>query len=102
VWLGQRLLPRGWSALVSAPAPAWKKPEYGGFFWLNRSHDWPLPESAYLMVGAGGQKVFVVPSHQLVVVRMGHTRGGKAHAASLKKALTLLMDAAASVAPVPH
>jgi len=98
VWQGERLLPEGWTTLVSTPAPAWKKPEYGGLFWLNRTGDWPVPESAYLMIGASGQKVFVVPSHELVVVRMGHTRGGPVHAASLKAALKELM---AAVPPKP-
>lgn len=93
VWQSERLLPEGWTKLVSTPAPAWKKPEYGGLFWLNRARDWPLPEEALIMVGAGGQKVFVVPSQQLVVVRLGHTRGGPAHARSLKLALERVMRA---------
>lgn len=93
VWVGERLLPEGWTKLVATPAPAWKKPEYGALFWLNRTGEWPVPESAYMMIGAGGQKVIVVPSHELVVVRLGHTKGGPAHAKSLKAALALVMQA---------
>jgi CubicO group peptidase (beta-lactamase class C family) len=99
VWRSERVLPEGWAKLVSTPAPAWQKPEYGGLFWLNRTREWPVPESAYLMIGADGQKVFVVPSHDLVVVRMGHSRGGAVYAKSLKAALELVMRAVEAKSP---
>ena len=35
VWNGQRLLPEGFTKFVSTPAPAWRRPEYGGQFWVN-------------------------------------------------------------------
>jgi CubicO group peptidase (beta-lactamase class C family) len=92
MWQGERVLPEGWASLVSTPAPAWKKPEYGALFWLNRTREWPLPESAYMMVGYGGQKVFIVPSHDLVIVRMGHTRGSEVYKKSLDQALERLMQ----------
>ena len=75
VWNGQRLLPEGFAKFVSTPAPAWRRPEYGGQFWVNGDGKWNLPRDAYFMSGAGGQHTFVVPSHDLVVVRMGHQRG---------------------------
>ncbi len=75
VWQGQRLLPEGFTTFVRTPAPAWKRKEYGGQFWVNGEGQWNLPRDAYFMSGAGGQHTFVVPSHDLVVVRMGHQRG---------------------------
>ena len=60
---------------VSTPAPAWRRPEYGGQFWINGIGQWNLPRDAYFMSGAGGQHTFIVPSHDLVVVRMGHRAG---------------------------
>jgi hypothetical protein len=45
------------------------------------------------MAGAGGQTTLIIPSHDLVVVRMGHYKGSTPGAASFKKALALLMDA---------
>jgi CubicO group peptidase (beta-lactamase class C family) len=75
VWLGERLLPEGFVEFVSTPAPAWKEPVYGGLFWVNGTGEYALPREAYYMAGAGGQTTFVVPSHDLVIVRMGHFRG---------------------------
>ena len=45
------------------------------------------------MAGAGGQHVFVIPSHDLVVVRMGHFRGEKAVRKTLNAALAELIAA---------
>jgi CubicO group peptidase (beta-lactamase class C family) len=96
VWQGKRILPEGWSKFVSTPAPAWKQPVYGGFFWINGTGDWNLPKNAYLMAGAGGQNVFIVPSHQLVIVRMGHFRGASAARKTTNEALRLVIDAVAT------
>jgi CubicO group peptidase (beta-lactamase class C family) len=93
MWQGQRLLPEGWTKFVSTPATAWKKPVYGGLFWVNGDGGWNLPKTAYLANGAGGQKVFIVPSHNLVVVRMGHFRGDRAGMKTLNAALSELIAA---------
>lgn len=93
VWQGKRLLPEGFVDFVSSPAPAWDEPVYGGQFWLNRTGEWNLPESAFYAAGGGNQKTFVVPSHDLVVVRMGHFRGDAASQPILDAALSLLMEA---------
>jgi hypothetical protein len=45
------------------------------------------------MSGAGGQTTLIVPSHDLVVVRLGHYRGAAAGALGFRKALALLMEA---------
>jgi len=44
------------------------------------------------MSGAGGQTTLMIPSHDLVVVRLGHYRGGAAGTGGFKKALALLME----------
>jgi CubicO group peptidase (beta-lactamase class C family) len=97
VWNGQRLLPEGWTDFVRTPAPAWKDPEYGGFFWLSRTGNWPVPEDAYSMQGAGGQYTFIIPTHDLVVVRLGHYKGEGGSGRSLYRALDLLMQAVPQV-----
>jgi CubicO group peptidase (beta-lactamase class C family) len=97
LWQGRRLLPKGWADFVRTPAPAWSEPVYGGFFWLNRTHAWPVPEDAYSMVGAGGQYTIVIPTHDLVVVKLGHYKGQAAGDAGLTRALALLMEAVPQV-----
>ncbi len=96
VWNGQRILPEGYAKFVSTLAPAWasdKRPIYGAFFWINGDGSFPIPREAYFMAGAGGQNVIIIPSHDLVVVRLGHYRGQGPGGASLRKALSLLMEA---------
>jgi len=93
MWQGQRVLPEGWAKFVSTPAPAWKQPVYGGLFWINGDGGWNIPKDAYLMAGAGGQNTFIIPSHDLVVVRMGHFRGAAAGRKTLNAAFTQLMAA---------
>jgi CubicO group peptidase (beta-lactamase class C family) len=93
VWQGERLLPEGWSRFVSTPAPGWRRPEYGGLFWVNGVGNWDLPAETYLMAGAGGQNTWIVPSHDLVIVRMGHFRGSGVSRRATNRAFTLLLDA---------
>ena len=96
VWMGERILPEGFTDFVSTTAPAWKadgRPIYGAFFWLNQEDQYPIPRDAFYMAGAGGQKTFIIPSHDLVVVRQGHYRGSELGDESLKNALDLLMEA---------
>jgi CubicO group peptidase (beta-lactamase class C family) len=99
VWNGERILPVGYAKFVSTPAPAWvadKRPIYGAFFWINGDGQYPVPRDSYYMVGAGGQVTLIVPSHDLVVVRMGHYKGETPGVAALRKALTLLIEAVPS------
>ena len=93
MWQGTRILPEGWAKFVSTPAPAWKRGNYGGLFWINGAGEWKLPKDAYFMAGAGGQWTFVVPSHQLVVVRMGHYKGAGAGQRALNRAFDILLSA---------
>jgi CubicO group peptidase (beta-lactamase class C family) len=96
VWNGERILPEGFVKFVSTLAPAWvadQNPVYGGFFWINGDGSYPVPRGTYFMSGAGGQKTMMIPSYDLVVVRLGHYRGLNEGMKSFKKALTLLMEA---------
>jgi CubicO group peptidase (beta-lactamase class C family) len=96
MWNGKRILPEGYARFVSTLAPAWeadKRPVYGAFFWINGTGTFPVPREAYYMDGAGGQTTLIIPSHDLVVVRLGHYKGASAGAQSFRKALALLMEA---------
>jgi CubicO group peptidase (beta-lactamase class C family) len=95
VWNGERILPEGFVKFVSTLAPAWeadKRPIYGGFFWLNGEETFPVPKDAYYMSGVGGQTTLIVPSHDLVVVRLGHYKGAGPGGRALRKALAVLME----------
>jgi CubicO group peptidase (beta-lactamase class C family) len=90
------------------PRPSWSRlrrravptsgghPVYGGFFWINGDGFWPVPRDAYLMSGAFGKKTMIIPSHDLVVVRLGHDKGAVEGNKSFQKALALLMEAVPS------
>ena len=96
VWNGERILPQGFAKFVSTLAPAWvadHNPVYGGFFWINGDGSYPVPRNAHFMSGAGGQKTMIIPSHDLVVVRLGHDKGASEGMKSFKCALALLMEA---------
>jgi CubicO group peptidase (beta-lactamase class C family) len=96
VWNGVRILPEGFAKFVSTIAPAWeadKRPIYGAFFWINGDGAYPVPKEAYYMAGAGGQFTMIIPSHDLVVVRLGHYRGSREGTESFRRALAKLMEA---------
>ncbi len=93
VWNGERILLEGYVEVVSTPAPAWQEPEYGGQFWVNGTGKYPIPRDAYYMAGLGEQRVFILPSHELVVVRLGHRGGADDAKIDLDQALTHLMAA---------
>lgn len=96
VWNGERILPEGFTKFVSTLAEPWVadgRPIYGGLFWINGDGARPIPKDAYMMLGAGGQSVTIIPSHDLVVVRLGHYKGQSEGAKALNKAYALLMEA---------
>jgi CubicO group peptidase (beta-lactamase class C family) len=79
VLLDRRILPPGWVAYVTTPTPAAPERGYGAHWWLNAGDPadasraaWPaMPRDAYAARGHSGQWVVVVPSAELVVVRLG-------------------------------
>ncbi len=96
VWNGERILPEGFAKFVSTLAEPWVKdgrPIYGGFFWINGDGARPIPKESYSMLGAGGQSTTIIPSHELVVVRLGHYKGAPGAQPSLDNAYKLLIEA---------
>ncbi|MBN9429106.1 MAG: serine hydrolase [Burkholderiales bacterium] len=89
LWQGQRVLPDYWADVVRGYAPAWKDHRYGGQFWLNPADEFALPRDAFSMAGASDQRVFIVPSADLVIVRLGHQ---SAHA-TVRRSLNTLLGA---------
>ena len=74
---GRRILPEGWSAYVSRQT---LHSIYGSGFWTNTgtSSDGShiiagMPGDAYFASGLNGQRIVIVPSKRLVIVRLGST-----------------------------
>jgi CubicO group peptidase (beta-lactamase class C family) len=79
VWQGKRLLPEGWVAYSLKPTLQSPEDEYGAQVWLKLPDSLglgepPMPDDAYYMLGYNDQVVAIVPSRDLVVVRLGLTR----------------------------
>jgi CubicO group peptidase (beta-lactamase class C family) len=73
VWEGRRLLAEGWVAASTAPsveaAPSGSGRRYGYQWWLL---PWGgKPAYAYAALGYGGQRLLVVPEHDLIAVFTG-------------------------------
>jgi len=82
---GLRILPKGWVAYTRTPARGAIMGEYGAHFWLNAGAPgnpskrlYPLvPTDCFWADGYQGQSVWIIPSKQLVVVRLALQQGDK-------------------------
>jgi CubicO group peptidase (beta-lactamase class C family) len=83
VWQGERILPEGWVAYTVTAAKHAPDQSYGAHMWLKLPlsegyGEPPMPDDAYYFLGHEEQIVAVVPSRDLVIVRLGRTmEGGK-------------------------
>jgi CubicO group peptidase (beta-lactamase class C family) len=85
-WRGRQLLSRRYVKQAKQPIP--QNPAYGLAFWLNRGTRWvvpavygqdegpgPLvpagPRDMFGLVGMGEQRIWIVPSRDLLIVRLG-------------------------------
>ena len=74
---GDRILPEYWSEFVSSLSPGAMEGEYGGLWWLNLGGRYAdIPGDAYWALGHMGQVTMVIPSRDVVVVRLGPSPGG--------------------------
>ncbi len=79
IFNGERILPEGWVKKTVTPAIASKQKNYGYQFWLNgldesdaSKKEFPeAPADMFYADGYGGQRIYIIPSLQLVVVRLG-------------------------------
>ena len=74
VWEGQRLLPDGWRDYVTRVTRESGDSRYGAGFWRVQA-DGSLPEDTFFANGFQGQYVVVIPSRELVLVRLGASHG---------------------------
>ena len=84
IWNGERILPEGWVEYSSTPTAGADIGQYGAHFWLNAGENGNtsnrfmpgVPKDMYSMNGFEGQRVFIIPSKRLVILRMGQTPAG--------------------------
>ena len=70
-WNGEQLFDESWAKYVATPTNG-SNGKYGAHFWLNANGDFPdVPKDFYRCSGYQGQIVAIIPSKDLVVVRMG-------------------------------
>jgi CubicO group peptidase (beta-lactamase class C family) len=79
-WNGERFLPKDWVRFSTAPVELETEEPYGAQWWLNAGPEGGLrmpsvPADAFWASGNEGQQVAVIPSADLVVVRLGLSRG---------------------------
>jgi len=71
-WDGQQPIPSAWVAESTQPSQS-LNPFYGYLWWLNTGGlDMPsVPADAYYAAGLGEKRIYVVPSQDLLVIRLG-------------------------------
>jgi CubicO group peptidase (beta-lactamase class C family) len=80
IWQGKSLLPPDWVAYSLKPTPEAPAKEFGGHIWLKlpESEQATLEADAFYLLGFDQQIVAVIPSRDLIIVRLGLTRKGGA------------------------
>ena len=76
---GERIVTQNWIDRATSPNDSLNQKAYGYQWWLNRGNNglrWEdLPEDAYSAQGNRHQYLMVIPSLELVIVRLGWTAG---------------------------
>lgn len=83
VWNGERILAEGWVEYSRTPTKTCPEKRYGAHWWLPTPSDHSqadragvaLPEDTFCAAGHEGQFIYVVPSRDLVIVRLGLSKG---------------------------
>ncbi|RJP67952.1 MAG: hypothetical protein C4532_13805, partial [Candidatus Abyssobacteria bacterium SURF_17] len=72
VWEGQQILSADWVSESTQPSQI-MNPFYGYLWWLNTAGaTWPnVPEDAFAAMGMNEKRIYVVPSLDIVAVRLG-------------------------------
>jgi CubicO group peptidase (beta-lactamase class C family) len=70
-WNGAQLFSKEWIAYITTPTPT-SNGTYGAQFWLNSSGGFKdVPKNMYFADGYQGQRVYILPDQELVIVRLG-------------------------------
>jgi CubicO group peptidase (beta-lactamase class C family) len=73
VWKGQQIVPKWWIDLATKSSQQ-LNPKYGYSYWVNTSGElWEgVPKDAFAFMGHESTRCYIVPSLDLVVVRLGY------------------------------
>ena len=73
---GQQIFPDWWAEYTASPAEG-SEGKYGAQFWKQNDEEFPnVPKDMYFADGFQGQRIFIIPSKNLVVVRVGLANKG--------------------------
>lgn len=82
-WRGREIVSPSWIDWIRTPSPT--EPDYGGHLWLARSDQGTraddrsepfIAKDMFYLDGRDKQRVYVIPSRELVVVRLGTNSSG--------------------------
>lgn len=98
---GERLLPAGWVQYSATLTPGSEALGYGAGFWTNRDGGQGarariaagMPADAFMARGSKGQYVVIVPSADLVVVRLGQAWTSREDEAAVSRLTRAAIDA---------
>ena len=70
-WNGEQLFTKEWVNYIRTPTRG-SNGTYGAQFWLNAENDFKdVPKNMYYADGFQGQRVYVLPDQEMVIVRFG-------------------------------
>ena len=73
MFAGEQILPEGWVDFTVSPVSD-SEGEYGAFFRLNMGgRIESAPEDMYMCVGHDGQRIFIIPSLDIITVVLGYS-----------------------------
>lgn len=89
VWEGQRILPEGWVAYTRKGGNYEAGNGYGAMWWLNSDgRRFPgVPADCFCCEGYEGQWLWVIPSRDLVVVRLAMEHGRRLRSAAFLRGI---------------
>lgn len=78
IWQKDTILSQEWIDFTHTEAPK-SNGKYGAQFWLNLAgHELPdCPPDIYFCDGFNGQRIYIIPSKKVVIVRMGLSKKGE-------------------------
>jgi CubicO group peptidase (beta-lactamase class C family) len=96
-WNGKQIVPKSWIDLATRSSQD-LNPNYGYTFWVNTSGArWPsAPKDTFAFMGYASNRCYIVPSLDLVVVRLGYAPANWPEDALLPAVLGAITDVPAA------